>query len=400
MASSQSTRELISSHKVLTGFNRFIYFALGDIAINIADSFYGPYKDYTAIYILSATIPVLIICLVLYKKNYKLSAKFISAITFNLVLFLITMHLGRRGGTYLYYFPFIICYIYLFRAEGKREYVWIFTATTMCFLIYTLMEAPDDLPVFTIPDAKMRHLFLLTFCVSFVSTVYFFYLIYNYQEDLHTRLLDLEKTNKRQQLRSILEMQETGIENIVNELRNEINQTLVASKFFLEKASEENNNQPLISKSYELTNGAIEALTLLCIKLHPAVIVDVGFIEGTKEYIRALKKVSNSQIQFQCNSAGIEEIDDKDKISIFRIIQHYLMIVLKNPESSRINIDVNYQRPVIRLTLSHNDPGFNFLKAGHHFNLNDMNNRITYFNGTIRQNRQDQVETSFVELSL
>jgi glucose-6-phosphate-specific signal transduction histidine kinase len=400
MAISQSTRELISDHKVLTGFNRFIYFALVAIAINIADSFYGPYKDYTAIYILSATIPVLIISLVLHKKNYRLSAKSISAIAFNVVFLLITMHIGQRGGTYLYYFPFILCYIYLFRAEGNRKYVWTFTTISLCFLVYTLIAAPDEPPVFKVSDAKMKQIFLLTFCISFVLTVYFFYLIYSYQENLYTRLLGLEKNNKRQLLRSVIETQETSIENIVNELRNNINQTLVASKFFLEKASEEENNQPLISKSYGLTNDAIEALTRLCIKLHPAVIADIGFIEGTREYIHVLKKINHSQIQFHCTDSGIEEMTAKDKISVFRIIQNYLMIVLKNPGSSQVNIEVNYQRPIIRIIFSQNDPGFNFMKAGHPFDLDDIHSRITYFNGTIRQNSQDKFETSIVELSL
>ena len=369
MPSSQSTGELTSNHKVLTGFDRFIYFALAAIVINIGDSLYGIYKDYTAVYELLGAIPFLILSLVLYKRNHRLAAKFISAVTFNLLFFLITMHIGQAAGTYLYYFPFILCYIYLFRAEGKTEYVLIFTIASLGFMIFTLLVAPDDPPVFKVPDSKIKQIFFFTFCISFTLTVYFFYLIYNYQETLYNRLLDLEKNNKRQQLRSVIEMQESGIENIVNELRNNINQTLVASKFLLEKASEEGDNKLLISKSQVLTNDAIDALTLLCIKLHPAVIADIGFIEGTKEYISVLKKISDSQIQFQCNDPAIEEIAEKDKISIFRIIQDYLMIVLKNPNSSRVNIEVTYQPPAITLALSQNDPGFNFIEAGNPFNL-------------------------------
>jgi signal transduction histidine kinase len=251
-----------------------------------------------------------------------------------------------------------------------------------------------------VPDEKLRHIFLLTFCVSFILTVYFFYLIYSYQEKLYSQLLNLEKNNKRQQLRSVIDTQETSIEKIVDELRNNINQTLVASKFFLEKAIEESNNQSLVAKSYGLTNDAIEALTRLCIKLHPAVIADIGFVEGTREYIHVLKKINPSQIQFQCTDPDIEEIAAKDKISIFRIIQDYLLIVLKNPGSSEVNIEVNYHRPLITLTFKQNDPAFNFMQAGYPFDVNDINNRVTYFNGTIRQNRQEKVETSIVQLSL
>jgi signal transduction histidine kinase len=91
---------------------------------------------------------------------------------------------------------------------------------------------------------------------------------------------------------------------------------------------------------------------------------------------------------------------DKDKIAVFRIIRDYLLIVLKNPSSSRVTIEVTYPPPSITLALSQNDPGFNFIKAGHPVNINNINNRITYFNGKIRQKKKDQLETSVVELSL
>jgi signal transduction histidine kinase len=186
----------------------------------------------------------------------------------------------------------------------------------------------------------------------------------------------------------------------VHELRNNINQTLAASRVFLEEYIEGGDNRALISKSHELTNEAMNAVTMLCINLHPAIITDVGFIEGVREYIAELKKISPVQVQFGHNSPGFEKIEDRDKISIFRIIQGYLTIVLKNPSTSQVNIALDYRSPLLTLTLSQNDPGFNFMKAGPTFNLTDINNRITYYKGTVRQKQEGQFETSVVEFSL
>jgi glucose-6-phosphate-specific signal transduction histidine kinase len=400
MTPTESTRDLISEHKVLTGFNRFIYFALAAIVINIANSLYGPYKDYIAIYILSITAVILIVSLILNKKNYPLAAKTITALTFNMVFFLITMHIGLKGGAYLYYFPFMLAYIYLFRTTGNKKYVQAFSIVSLSFLAVSLIVAPNDPPVFKVPEYKMKQIFFITFFVSFSLTVYFFVLIYSYQEKLNSRILNLEKIAKRQQLRSIIETQETSIQNIVHELQNNVNQTLTASKFFLEEASEGGDNRMLVSKSHGLTNDAINALTMLCISMHPTVVTDVGLIDGIRQYIVELKKISTVQIQFECNDPSIEKVDQKDKISIFRIIQNYLSLVIQNPDTSTVNIEVSYKAALLTLVLSQNDPNFNFMKTGQPFNLNNINNRVTYLNGTIRQKKEGKFEISILEISL
>jgi signal transduction histidine kinase len=401
MAVAESTNDLISEHKVLTGFNRFMYFALAAVAINITNGLYGPYKDYRAVYILSITAVILIISLILNKKNYSLAAKIITAVTFNIVFLLITLHMGRKGGTYLYYFPFMLAYIYLFLRERNKKIVQGFFLVSISFLIFSLIVATNNPPSLKISEGKIQQVFFLSLFISFSLTVYFFILIYSYQEKLYNRILDLEKINKRQQLRSILETQETSIQKIVHELQNNVNQTLAASKFFLEEAGEGGDNRMLVSKSHGLTNDAINALNMLCINMHPTVVTDIGLIDGTRQYIVELKKISTARIQFECNDAGIEEIDEKDKISIFRIIQNYLTLVIQNPATSMVNVEMSYKTALLTLILSQNDPSFNFMKAaGQAFNLNNISNRITYFNGTIRQKQEGQFETAVVELSL
>jgi signal transduction histidine kinase len=400
MAVAESTNDLISEHKVLTGFNRFMYFALAAIAINIIDSLLGPYKDYYSVYVLSGTALLLILSLQLYKKKNTLAAIFISGTTFNLVFILICVHIGIGAGTYLYYFPFILSYIYLFRAEGLNKYVLLFSIISIACLIFSLIVSPEDPPMFKVPEAKIKKIFILSFLLSFSLTLYFFVLIFRYQEKLYKQVLSLEKNTQKQQLRSLVEAQETNIQGIVHELRNNISQTLAASKFFLEEAVEGGNNLDLVSKSHGLTKEAMNALTMLCIKMHPAIITDVGFIDGTRQYIVELKRISPVQIQFDCNNNDIEKIDEKDKISIFRIIQDYLTIVLNNPGTTQVNIKVLYRTNSITITLVQNDPDFNFMKTESSINLSSFHNRITYFHGVLQQKKEESFETSVVELSL
>ena len=108
MPASAITKDIFRRHKILTGFNRFISFGLIAIIINIIDSLSGQYKDYYSVYVLTPAAVLLVICLFLNKKGYTLLAKATTALIFNVVFLLISLHLGMKGGTYLYYFPFII----------------------------------------------------------------------------------------------------------------------------------------------------------------------------------------------------------------------------------------------------------------------------------------------------
>ena len=103
---------------VLTGFSRFIFLALIAIGINITDSIESGYSEYYDVYVLCVAAVLLLFSLALHYKGYTLAAKIISLLTFNVALFLISIELGIRSATYLYYFPLILVYIYLFRNEG------------------------------------------------------------------------------------------------------------------------------------------------------------------------------------------------------------------------------------------------------------------------------------------
>lgn len=390
----------VVKHNVLTGFNRFIYLALLAIGINIADSVMSGYSDYYDVYVLSGSACILVVSLLMHQRKYTLWAKIVSALTFNVAFMLIGLHMGVKSATYLYYFPLILAYIYLFRTEGKRRLVIIFSAVTICFLFTSLVFSDEyfQYPPEQIVEAKRT--FYLSFFISFSLTVYYFILIYNYQENLYNRILTLEADYNKQELRSVIEKQETANQNIVYELRDNVNQMLAASKVYLGESITNNENKELISKSYMLTNDAINAVTLLCIKLHPAVIADIGLIDGIREYIIELKKLKNIHIEFEYNDLAVETINQGDKFSVFRILQDYLELLLNKSSATKVVLNLIYKPSHIILILSQDDLRFNFIKTLKSTNQSSISNRITYFNGVIHQKIDDSFETSFIELSL
>lgn len=397
---SASSFDDVVKHNVLTGFNRFIYIALLAIAINILDSVQSGYGDFYDVYVLTVAACILVVSLLLHEQKYTLWAKIVSGLTFNVALLLIGLHTGVKSATYLYYFPLILAYIYLFRTEGKKRIVVIFSAVTICFLFISLVFSDEHFqyPPEQIVEAKRT--FYLSFFISFSLTVYYFILIYNYQEELYNRILSLKANSRKQELRSVIEKQETANQNIVYELRDNVNQLLAASKVYMGDAITKNENKELLAKSYSLTNDAMNAVTMLCIKLHPAVIADIGLVDGTREYIVELKKVNDIHVQFEYNDLAVETISQNDKFSVFRILQDYLDIVLNNSSATKVVLNVQYKPSQVILVLSQNDLRFNFMEAIKKSTQSSINNRITYFNGILRQKTENNFETSVIELSL
>lgn len=387
-------------HDGLTGFNRFVYVALLAIGINIVKAFQSTDGGFYDIYVLSAVACSLVFSLGLHHKGYTLAAKVLSLLAFNVAFLLLNLELGVRSGTYLYYFPLILVFIYLFRTEGKRLYVVLFTSITIVFLICSLVFADTNFQFSAEQLSEAKQTFYKSFFISFSLTVYYFILIYNYQEQLYNRILSLEADNRKQGLRSVIENQETANQNIVYELRDNVNQTLAAAKVYMSQAIARDGHQELLSKSYSLTNDVINAVMNLCIKLYPAVIADIGLVDGTREYLIELKKITNTDVQFEYNGDSEEMISQNDKFSVFRIMQDYINIVVAKSTATEIVLQLNYKPPLVTLVLSQNDLRFNFLKEIKHSHQSSINNRITYFNGVVHQKTDGNFETSVIQLTL
>lgn len=390
----------VAKHNVLTGFNRFIFLALIAIGINIADSLLSGFNEYFDVYVLGAASVVLLVSLFLHYKGHTFAAKVVSLFTFNIALFLVSVELGIRSATYFYYFPLILVYIYLFRNEGKKKYVLIFSGITILFLLLSLIFADDhfQFPAERIYEAKRT--FYLSFFLSFSLTVYYFILIYTYQEKLYSRILVLESRRRKQELRSVIERQETDNQNLVYALRDNINQTLAAAKVYQGEAMQQQHNKTLLEKSYSLTDEAMRDVSKLCMQLHPAVIADIGLVEGMKDYAASLQKLYKVQIQFICNDSSVESISLQDKLSVFRMMQDYMDITLHHSAASTIQAELLYSPEKITLRLCQNDLQFRFLQQLKASAQNSISNRVSYYNGTIEQEVKSETETIIIQLKL
>ncbi|GEM_PF-1707322 len=400
MPDSAITKDIFRRHKILTGFNRFISFGLIAIIINIIDSLSGQYKDYYSVYVLTPAAVLLVICLFLNKKGYTLLAKATTALIFNVVFLLISLHLGMKGGTYLYYFPFILAFIYLLRTESNQLFTWSFMVISLIFLIICVIASPPEPRNYLVPESKMREIYFLSFFISMIMTVYFFVLVFQYHEQLHQRIMDLEKDNQAEQLRSLIENQEKNNQELMLEIRDNINQVLAASRNFLEKSLEEKENSSYIQKSRELTGQAMNNLAMLCVNLYPAVITDIGLTAAVNELLSDVRKFRPLKIRFNSFGKNLEEMNDQDKLTVFRIIQDYIRLILLSTRATQLEIELDHRPPDLTIHFLQDDPAVSFADQSVAGLVREIDNRISSYKGSIHSSNTATSGKAIIRLQL
>ena len=198
-------------------------------------------------------------------------------------------------------------------------------------------------------------------------------------KELETKLLNSEKAKRRDVLRSVIETQETERELISYELKDKVNQTLASSKMMLDTADESKDLKELFTTISHNIHGAIDELNRIGTDLSPSVIIMIGFVAGVREYINSFQSRHRLTIHFNCLDEKIEEFAINDKISIFRIIQNYLLIVSDNPACKIVNIEISRSDSNLILQMQNDYAGFELPRRSKEFI--DIEHRLEYYDG-------------------
>jgi len=109
-----------------------------------------------------------------------------------------------------------------------------------------------------------------------------------------------------------------------------------------------------------------------------------GFIDIIKTLVATQTDVYKLTYQLEY-SDGInwDEVTNKKKIHIYRIIQETLHNIYKHAHATRVSIDFKLKGTIIYLTLIDDGSGFDVTKAKSGIGLKNMNSRINEIGGTI-----------------
>lgn len=166
----------------------------------------------------------------------------------------------------------------------------------------------------------------------------------------------------------------------------------------LQNANSKNPENTLLKEITDHIHRAIHDLNVLSNNLSPSGIRHFGLKAGLEDYIANFQKQSGHEVLFICNNCDVEELSANDKISIFRIVQNFLLLTSRYQLWQGITVSLGYDAPKISLLLSNTDRQFEWPIFSEEFT--DIQNRVEYYEGSLHQINNAEENTLQIELDM
>lgn len=197
----------------------------------------------------------------------------------------------------------------------------------------------------------------------------------------------LEREHRRDALRSVIETRERELEAVAAELRDNISQTLAYCKMMLQGEHSREPENAFYNQVANYIHLAIHQLNALSSGLSPSIVHHFGLCEGLQDFVIQFQQQHNRQIQFSCGTPELELLGIADKISLFRIVQDYLHLVVRDPRSRQVFVGIEYQQGRISMLLRHKRAEAMLSRQSREFA--DIRNRIEYYEGALTETLQE-----------
>jgi signal transduction histidine kinase len=171
--------------------------------------------------------------------------------------------------------------------------------------------------------------------------------------------------------------------DIGKELHDNINQLLVASRMYLEMAKRGGKDrEAYLSRSSEYTINAIEEIRKLTRGLTTVTTQNIGLCEAIDKVIRDTMEVNPVKISRAWKSFKEDSVNDKFKLTIFRIVQEHLNNILKHAKATEVIISFSQNKKNLLLSISDNGVGFDTNKPQKGIGVTNIKSRAASYNGT------------------
>jgi len=186
-------------------------------------------------------------------------------------------------------------------------------------------------------------------------------------------------------MQASIDAQEREREEIGRELHDNVNQILTTARLYLDCIPETPAGQEsIIRRSSEIITTAIEEIRKLSRSMTQSFHKEIGLklsIEDLLENIRQLPE--GIRVGFDFFLPGEQELDDKLKTTIFRIVQEQLNNVLKHAAATTVDVSIRRDGPLLTLCITDNGRGFDPWKKREGIGISNIINRAELFNGQV-----------------
>jgi PAS domain S-box-containing protein len=199
---------------------------------------------------------------------------------------------------------------------------------------------------------------------------------------LEDKISDQKLQDQKKITQTVIRAQEKERNHLGQELHDNINQILAASKMHLDIAGRDNEEvKRLTQYPKELLNLSINEIRELS-RRQVTPLKDVNLKELLERIIADLQKMGSIQTSFTFDFTP-HLPDDDLKLNIYRIVQEQVNNILKHAGAKKVIISVTAAGNLIHIMIKDDGKGFDTSKARKGIGISNIINRTESFNGTI-----------------
>jgi two-component system, NarL family, sensor kinase len=177
--------------------------------------------------------------------------------------------------------------------------------------------------------------------VGFIVTILFLYQRRQHRQE--QELVKMKDTYEREVLRSQLEIQESTLKTISQELHDNIGQMLSVVKLSLSVLPIEKDHpaHEMTQHSQQVLNKAILDLSDLTKSMYTDRIVEVGLADSIRFELVSIKRAGILHVDFSVTGDEFR-FDEQKSIFIFRMFQEMMNNILKHSKARNVTVSLIY----------------------------------------------------------
>ncbi|HEV9037625.1 MAG TPA: PAS domain S-box protein [Puia sp.] len=202
---------------------------------------------------------------------------------------------------------------------------------------------------------------------------------------LEKALNEQHVTRQRQITEAVIVAQEKERTEIGKELHDNVNQILGASNLYINTAmTDEDMRQELLERSTELVSKAINEIRKISKSLITPGLREIGLIESIEDIIEDIRVSKDAPaIDLDLVNVSEEQIEDRRKLTLFRIVQEQLNNIVKHARATQVVIRLSLEGQYLVLSVVDNGIGFDEKKHRRGVGITNIISRAELFSGKV-----------------
>ena len=208
---------------------------------------------------------------------------------------------------------------------------------------------------------------------------------WNYRNKQKIKLQQALIQEKEKGLIAVLQATEEEKHRISKELHDGVGQQLSGLKMKLESLNEDMQDQPIRSKSKEITEGlqkTSDELRTISHQMMPRALIEEGLVLAVRDLVEQTFHNTPIKGSFEYQSSS-NRFESNVELNIFRSIQEILNNSIKHSEAKNVSIQFYQIKNKLILTIEDDGKGFDPKLQSNGHGIQNIKSRISLLNGNV-----------------